>query len=260
MYFEQLCSAFASLPEVEAIALGGSRATGNADNNSDYDLYIYVEHMPRVSDRLTIIEKTCSYWEISNRYWEEEDDCILKDGTPIDIIYRNLNDFDNNLKRTMLEHEPANAYTTCFWHNLLNCQIIYDRENSLQQLKDKYNFPYPLELQKNIINRGLKLLSGQLPSYDLQLIKAAKRHDLIAINHRLTAFIESYFDVIFALNRLSHPGEKRLLKFALDHCEKLPQNFEENLIKLLDSQNLSYKQIELLLKDIVDKLKEVINQ
>ena len=33
---------FKTLPEVEAIALGGSRATGRNDETSDYDVYIYV--------------------------------------------------------------------------------------------------------------------------------------------------------------------------------------------------------------------------
>ena len=31
-----------SIPEVEAIAVGGSRATGRNDEKSDYDVYIYI--------------------------------------------------------------------------------------------------------------------------------------------------------------------------------------------------------------------------
>ena len=41
MYFNLLWNEFATLPEVEAIALGGSRAGANYDEKSDYDLYIY---------------------------------------------------------------------------------------------------------------------------------------------------------------------------------------------------------------------------
>ena len=260
MYFHQLCTAFAKLPEVQAIALGGSRATGYADNDSDYDLYIYVSSLPETKERLAIIEKTCCYWEIANRYWEEEDDCVLKNNIPIDIIYRKLSDFDESLARTMLRHEAANAYTTCFWHNLQSCQIIYDPSASLQKLKDKYDLPYLPELKKNIIERGMRLLSGQLPSYDAQIIKAARRGDRIAVNHRLTAFIESYFDIIFALNQLGNPGEKRLLREALDSCRLLPKDFEANLTKLLDCPKLPLDSIEILLKDIVAKLKEVIDQ
>ncbi len=37
MYFDQLWKEFATLPEVEAIALGGSRAGTNYDEKSDYE-------------------------------------------------------------------------------------------------------------------------------------------------------------------------------------------------------------------------------
>ena len=43
MYFENLCKRLSALPEVESIALGGSRAGDRHDEKSDYDLYIYEE-------------------------------------------------------------------------------------------------------------------------------------------------------------------------------------------------------------------------
>ncbi|WP_231129296.1 nucleotidyltransferase domain-containing protein [Bifidobacterium choloepi] len=38
---DELFSKIAQWPEVEAIALGGSRASGNSDAKSDYDVYLY---------------------------------------------------------------------------------------------------------------------------------------------------------------------------------------------------------------------------
>ena len=40
----ELFHAFAALPQVEAIALGGSRASGRDDAKSDYDVYVYFAH------------------------------------------------------------------------------------------------------------------------------------------------------------------------------------------------------------------------
>ena len=97
MYFKLLWGEFATLPEVEAIALGGSRAGADYDEKSDYDLYIYCTSIPDESVRRQILEKHCKYMEIGNSFWELEDDCTLKDGTDIDILYRNIRDFSQTV-------------------------------------------------------------------------------------------------------------------------------------------------------------------
>ena len=56
----------------------------------------------------------------------------------------------------------------------------------------------------------MKLLSGMLPSFDAQIEKAENRKDFVSVNHRVTEFLASYFDIIFALNEMTHPGEKRM--------------------------------------------------
>ena len=39
--FESFIRALSRLPQVEAIALGGSRAGAHFDESSDYDIYLY---------------------------------------------------------------------------------------------------------------------------------------------------------------------------------------------------------------------------
>lgn len=46
MQFEELWRDLANLDEVEALALGGSRASDSHDERSDYDLYVYCNPMP----------------------------------------------------------------------------------------------------------------------------------------------------------------------------------------------------------------------
>ena len=65
---------------VEAIALGGSRATGRNDTKSDYDVYVYITDNIDENTRRRILEKYCGYMEIGNSFWELEDDVTLKDG------------------------------------------------------------------------------------------------------------------------------------------------------------------------------------
>ena len=224
---------FKKLEEVEAIALGGSRAIGCNDEKSDYDLYIYIKEEIKINIRENIIKKYSSYEEINNSYWEIEDDFKLKDGTVVEIIYRSIDDFKKGLESVVIKGNPSSGYTTCMWNNLLNCKILFDKEGKLENLKKEFNIKYPKELRDNIIKKNRELLSGKIPSYYDQIKKAIERQDVVSINHRITEFLGSYFDIIFAFNYKTHPGEKRLVENCIKCCHKLPKNFENNIIDLL---------------------------
>ena len=229
MMFELLIQELSALPQIEAIALGGSRAGNCFDEKSDYDVYLYCTASIPEETRREILEKYCSYMEIGNSFWELEDNCTLRTGTDMDILYRNLDDFCGGLSYVVEQCQPYNGYTTCMWHNLLTCKILYDREGRLAAAKARFQVPYPQELKRNIIHRGWKLLHEAMPAYELQIAKAIDRGDLVSVNHRVAAFMESYFDVIFALNEQTHPGEKRLISLCQQNCKLLPDHFEENL-------------------------------
>ena len=79
--------------------------------------------------------------------------------------------------------------------------------------------------------------SKPFASYYEQIEKGIKRNDINSVNHRISAFLASYFDVIFAINKQLHPGEKRLIKYAKDNCKLLPKDFEKNITKLLIQPN-----------------------
>lgn len=258
MYFNLLWNEFATCPEIEAIALGGSRADTDYDEKSDYDLYIYCTNVPDESVRKQILEKYCRYMEIGNSFWELEDDCTLKDGVDIDILYRNIEDFSQTIRSVVEEHTAYNGYTTCMWHNLLNSRILYDKHGKLKNLQSKYRIPYPDELRDNIINKNLRLLTGNLPSYDAQIKKAAARNDMVSINHRTAAFLESYFDIIFALNKLTHPGEKRMVQYAAEKAEILPADFEDNLKKLFQDLFVDSEKAVQTLGEMITALRNII--
>lgn len=256
MNVEQLFRELCQRPEVEALALGGSRATGKADAKSDYDVYIYlVDELPE-DVRSGILADYCSDCEIGNHYWESEDNCTLKNGIDIDIIYRDLEDFARGIEDVAENYNAGNGYTTCLWHNLLTSEIRYDQEGRLQALKERFTIPYPKQLKQNIIQKNMNLLSGNLPSYDLQINKAASRGDLVSINHRVTEFLASYFDIILALNEKTHPGEKRLVTLCMEQCAILPENMEENLNRLFSS--MFFKFDESILADIITELRKVL--
>lgn len=228
----ELFKEFGNIPQVEAIALGGSRATGRNDEKSDYDVYIYISELIDENIRKEILNKYCKYMEIGNSFWELEDDVTLNDGIDMDIIYRNMNEFGNTVKSVVEDCNSWNGYTTCLWHNLITSKIIIDKNGKLLELQNRFNVPYPKKLKENIVSNNLKLLNGMLPSFDMQIKKSEKRGDLVSVNHRVTEFLASYFDIIFALNEMTHPGEKRMQSICSAECRVLPNNFDENLNRL----------------------------
>ena len=143
------------------------------------------------------------------------------------------------------------------WHNLLTCKIIYDKNGRLKQAKERFGIPYPDQLRDNIIERNTNLLYAAMPAYSLQIKKACARNDRVSIVHRTAAFLESYFDVLFAVNRQTHPGEKRLIELCKKNCALLPKNFEENLDRLFSDMAGNSGKIPDDIDEIIQELKKM---
>ena len=251
---EELCARDA----VEAIALGGSRAGEHYDETSDYDVYLYITAPVEEDLRRKILDKYCSIVEIGNRFWELEDNCRLKNGIDMDILYRDLDAFTADVASVVEQFQARNGYTTCMWHNLLTCRILYDRDGRLTAAKERFTVPYPEQLQENIVFRNYRLLQSSMPAYRTQIVKALKRKDLVSINHRVTGFLESYFDILFALNGLTHPGEKRLIQLCKERCGLLPAHFEENLLNLFFHMYSAPDRVEDDLAGIIGQLQRIL--
>ncbi len=255
---EQIINEFKSITSVKAIVLGGSRASGYNDEISDYDLYIYITEPINIQKRHQIAQKFADSFEIDNNFFENGDEWILKtSGNGIDIMYRSPKWLEEQVLHTWENHEASLGYSTCIIYNIKNSIILYDSNNWYTNIQEKVNGNYPDELAQNIICKNLPLIYGKMSaSFTDQILLAVKRKDINSINHRISAFLASYFDVIFALNKELHPGEKRLIKFAENNCKILPANFEENITNLI---NCSMKEKECYLNKIINELKQVVN-
>lgn len=255
---EALFEEIAGWEQVEAIALGGSRAGDCFDENSDYDVYLYCTAPVPEPLRRELLSRYCSVMEIGNHFWEYEDNCTLLNGVDIDILYRNLDDFTGEVASVVEQYQAHNGYTTCLWHNLKTCRILYDRDGRLTAAKSRFNVSYPAALKTNIVERNRRLLHGSLPAYDHQILKAAGRRDYVSVTHRTAAFLESYFDLLFALNEQTHPGEKRLISLCRQQCAVLPENFEQNLERLFADLYGEAAQLKTNLAVIVEEVEKLL--
>lgn len=233
---ETILNEYKSFNQVQAIAIGGSTSANICDSNSDIDIYIFVSDEIPIDSRLNLTQKYSSKFEVGGEYFGAGDEYFVeKLNTQLDVMYWNVKWFEQVIENVLEKHYPSNGYTTCFLYTLKNFEIIYDPAHWLQNLQTKLNQPYPEKLKENIIKRNMNLLVDKpFASYYEQIQKAIKRDDIVSINHRIAAFLASYFDILFAKNELLHPGEKRLIKYAKENCKILPVNFEQNLVSLLN--------------------------
>ena len=209
---ERVAGQFASLPQVEAVALAGSRSSEFADAKSDVDLYVYVTEDIPLEVRAKIAAGSPRA-EIGNATWEPGDEWIdAETGTSVDVMYRHVRWIEEQLDRVLVRHQASVGYSTCFWYNVLHSRVLFDRAGWFEALQRRARQGYPENCRRAIIAKNYPLLRHNQSSYLHQIELAVRRKDLVSVNHRVAALLASYFDVLFALNELPHPGEKRLIQ------------------------------------------------
>ena len=222
---------FQACPQVAAIALGGSAAGGVKDPHSDIDLYVFTTAVVPLEDRQAIVARlgasetnlNLTFWDLGDEWYD------LETGIEVDVIYWDTAWIAGQLKAVIENHPAGMGYTTCFWQTILNAQVLFDPQGWFAELQGQCQQPYPDPLRQAIIAKNHPVLRTAIPSYSTQIKKALSRGDLISLNHRLAALLASYFDVLFALNRILHPGEKKIMAFVEAHCPLVPPDLRDQV-------------------------------
>jgi hypothetical protein len=248
---------------VRAVALGGSRggsradaATG-ADAGSDIDVYAFTTADVPIGARRALVEATggASRADIGLAYWGPGDEWITsRDGIEVDVVYFDAAWIEDQVARVTERHEPSLGYSTCFWHTVAGALPLEDPDGWFTALQQRAAVPYPEPLREAIVAFNRPVLRGVIPSYAGQLKKAAGRGDLVSVNHRLAALLASYFDVLFAANRVTHPGEKRQLEACLARCARLPGGCAEDVTDLLRTATVDLPALPGRVDRLLDRL------
>ncbi len=113
----RLAGLFAALPEVEAVALGGSRASEGVgtDDASDIDLYVYTRaDIPMVARR-QIVERGggASRLDLGLDYWGAGDEWLhVPTGIHVDAIYFDAGWMEEQVDRVVVRHQASLGCTT----------------------------------------------------------------------------------------------------------------------------------------------------
>jgi len=260
----RLAGLFSKFSQVEAVAWAGSLTAGSAaDRASDIDLYVYVGQPIPLKDRLDLVEELggASRADMDLDFWGPGDEWFdASTGIEVDVMYWDPGWMEGVLDQVLEKHTASLGYTTCFWHSLLNTRILFDRNGWLARFKQTYTRPYPEELRQAIISRNRAVLRDVIPGYRHQVEKAVKRADLVSINHRVSALIASYFDILFAFNRVPHPGEKCLVERAVRLCPRLPRNMAAQVETVLRCAGDTDPRLVVEIDRLIDDLEALLEE
>jgi hypothetical protein len=231
---KRVAAGYSALPHVEAVALAGSYTTQVSESGSDIDLYVYWRAEIPLEARRVIAGVSATRVEVNNQFWEPGDEWI-DEATEIhvDVMFRHTCWIEEQLERVLERHEASVGYSTCFWYNVITSKPLFDKSGWFATLQTKARQLYPEELRRRIVAKNYPILRDNLSSYLYQLKNAVRRCDKVSLNHRVAALLASYFDIIFAVNRLPHPGEKRILQIAEAQCQELPEAMRDQVTNLL---------------------------
>lgn len=252
----KIADKFRPYPFVQAVALGGSCALRQQDDNSDLNLYIFTtQPIPaELRDQILTQSGAVRSLGLKRPAWVDRETGIEIDLTVWDPVW-----IEEQIQRVIDLHQASLGNTTVFWHTIQVAEILYDKNGWLAALQVRCNQPYPEQLREKIIARNHAALRNNAPSYIRQLEKAVRRDDLISINHRITALLASYFDILFALNRALLPGETRLLSCAEKECPLRPPNMRADILGLLAHAAAGEEALHDA-NHLVDELDELLEQ
>lgn len=204
-----VADALMTLPGVRAVAIGGSRASGLADAASDTDVYALVTGaVPAPADRAEVLRGTADDGRVEAQDAFGPEDHLVVGGRLTEVVYLRAEALAAQVDAATGEGLMSEGFTTCFLHTIATCVPVAD-DGSLASLRSRLA-TYPEPTRRRILAETPQVLRACLE----QLARARQRGDVLMTAHRRASVQALWFNMLFALNRAYHPGEKRLLEHA----------------------------------------------
>lgn len=223
-----LAGYFKRFPEVIAVAHFGSLIGDINDQKSDLDIAVMMskslspeEHAGIVRDHKAVsMGGSASMFDVRD-FWTDPSSGIL-----VDVSYLNKDRVEFELRSSLVYHSPLPVISTGLCRVIGESQILFDTDGWLASLQALTAQPYPEGLRRAIIEKNWSWLTHP-HGFQEQMRICIARNDPTGWNQYAFIFTNSYFDVIYAVNRLYLPGAKQIVKFARRRCSIIPDNVGE---------------------------------
>jgi hypothetical protein len=224
------------------IALGGSHAKGTGDERSDVDIYLFAECVLSADRRRALAEQVCGAdggvvcWGMDEPFVEGGTD-FRYGGQTVEVWIREARSVAETIERCLrgeVEREYR-AWTVMGFFNyavlsdVRSMRIVDDPSGMLEEWKRRVA-EYPPALRRAIVARFLA--EAKFWPGNVHYRSAVERGDAIyaaGIAHQVACAL---VQVVFALNEVYFPGEKRLAR-ALGRLPAAPRAFAARVEALL---------------------------
>lgn len=205
----RLVPAVAAISGVAALSLGGSSGSKLSDQESDLDVYVFwtppLADLPERERQLATVADPGSL-HIDIHSWGLEDHLHVG-GARIELIYTHLGDLHAHIVRAYAEGLRDEGYTTSLLHTVANGPLLHDPDDVLATMQARLHNEFPDPTRRFVLRYHPPLLRFYLA----HIAQAQHRGDLLFVQHRRYTVQMMFFNMLFALNRVYNPGEKRLL-------------------------------------------------
>lgn len=218
-----LTSAFAEVPGVAAIVLGGSRARGSGHAASDYDIGLYFSAaIPLDTKRLLAAAKEVADDPAATTVtkigewgpWIVGGAWLSVGGQKVDLLYRNADAIEAVMEScragvVTMDYQPGHPYGFCsaIWMGeIACCQPLHDPQSLIARLKS-IALPYPQPLRDALIRRFQWEILFGIENAELAIVRDERTH-IAGCAYRSLACAAQ---VLFALNECYLINEKGAL-------------------------------------------------
>ncbi|MCE1247930.1 MAG: hypothetical protein LWY06_14905 [Firmicutes bacterium] len=252
---------FAITPGIVAISSFLTEPKDKALFGEENRLYIYSENPLSEEIRNEIADRYCESYEIGKCPDDVIDFWHLKtSGKELKLYFRSPMWLMGELRSILVNYEAKSGFTTCKWHNLMHSNAVFDPIEWFEDLKKSSDVPYPEGLRSAILRRNFYRLFGCRNSSFGKLRQAVGKSDHTDACIAVSEILSSYFDILFAFNQTTHPGEHNMPEKAKEMCEKLPEHFEEDIKSLVFSISRNNEETVAMAKILIERLEELIKQ
>ena len=240
---KKITDAFSSLPFLEGIVLGGSRATGTASRSSDLDIGIYYRKKTVDFSRLNQVASDLDDEHREPLIGPEGDwgrwvNCggwLKIDGLPVDLILRDLDRVEpiiyasdqGNFSPHYQTGHPHAYLDVMYRGELAASKVLYAPGDDFCRLKRQAE-QYPEPLRESLIS-FFRFEAG----FSCMLAKkSAPQGDLYYVAGHLFRSVSALNQVLFALNRTYCLNEKKAVR-RIETFPKAPARYARKVEEIL---------------------------